>query len=237
MLERAALTPLDISITDPDPKIPHSQHFIQSLLPSAPKWKRLHLNIREVQALMPVCRHLDNLEELSILCSHVHQYGSPFTLFEIAPALRSVEIIHSVAVDDDILELQLRWLTITDYMTDSADGDSALVVQLEPLTLCLNLFQAQLHEISKLVAEKVHRGTVLPNLDILSITTIEQGDLVLFLDKLKLPALNQLALDAAEGWNDADQESVRSLVARSDCSAPIFDLTDGVNEAVARRQY
>ncbi|KAJ7572382.1 hypothetical protein C8J56DRAFT_1068904 [Mycena floridula] len=236
LLERSASTPLDISITDPHPFMSlQNGRLMNLLIPSAPRWKSLHLSIANIGALRAIHGHLDNLKELSITFASTGDYVESFTMFELAPALQSVEISYPVLQDGDLAELHLPWSTITHYTTDSLSGDRRLVVQLQLLALCINLVEANLHEVTKFAVERITEGAILPSLAALSVSTLEAGDLALLFSKLNLPALSDLYLDCCEIWSDSDQNSIRSLVARSKCTlrsvefrAPVFDIEDSL---------
>ncbi|KAJ7581293.1 hypothetical protein C8J56DRAFT_1057290 [Mycena floridula] len=223
MLERAGPAPLDIYIGDPEISYGVGtmklQPNVSVLLPSAPRWKTLHLNmVQDLKGLDAIRSNLPMLEELHIDCTNASCYLAPLTMFEIAPALRKVTIFQpEVIPEGEKLELELPWSTITHYTTDSQLGDDELIVQLQPLSLSVNLVSANLFGISKFAAQAVLQTIVLPSLISLSIMTIDPGVLALLLDKLKAPALTQLAIDCLEEFLDDDQASIGCFIEKSGC--------------------
>ncbi|KAJ7592304.1 hypothetical protein C8J56DRAFT_1046679 [Mycena floridula] len=218
MLERAGPAPLDIYIDDSEISYgvgtTKLQPNVLALLSSAPRWKTLHIHmVQDLKGLDAIRSNLPMLKELHIACTNASCYLAPFTMFEIAPALRKVTVFQpEVIAEGEKLELELPWSTITHYTTDSQLSDDELIVQLQPLFLSVNLVSANLFGISELAAQAVIQTIALPSLVSLSITTVDPGVLALLLDKLKAPALTQLAIDCYEEFLDDDQASIGHFI-------------------------
>ncbi|KAJ7597956.1 hypothetical protein C8J56DRAFT_921459 [Mycena floridula] len=223
MLDRSVPLPLEIRIRSwiPSDILADSHPVAKLLLPSSSRWKTLEVDVLRLEALMPIRGHLDQLEELHVNFFHLRRYHEiPLTMFQLGPALRRVKIVHKHG-SQDTARIQLPWSTIT-HVSAYAEGERSeehdVFLQLEPLSLCTNLIEANIRRISLLAAEMVPPDTILPNLTLLSVTTVQKDAMSILLNKLTLPALTVLELDNVDEWNDADQQSLGSLVSRSQCS-------------------
>ncbi|KAJ7588048.1 hypothetical protein C8J56DRAFT_940776 [Mycena floridula] len=216
MLDRSAYCPLTVSIRSSRRILNESDQIIRMLLPTSSRWRTLDMKVRHVDALMPIRGQIASLEELSITFYRLRSASDmPFAMFEVAPALRKVHLKYEL-YHEDFLEggqLLLPWPTLTHYTVDSYHDD--VMGQLEPLPFCVNLIELQVHVA---ICPILPHNTTFPNLTLLSFFTFRNGEIAQLLNKLTLPALSLLHLGLKQGWNDADQQSVGSLVSRSQCT-------------------
>ncbi|KAJ7593801.1 hypothetical protein C8J56DRAFT_925235 [Mycena floridula] len=221
MLERSASSLLDITLHDEQSNLEDSHQIVRALLPSSFRWRRLTVSVNHMETLTPIHGHLDNLAELHLSFFGERNYDEPFNMFEVAPMLKKIDIDYSPPVDQTP-RLLFPWSQITHYRLNSYDED--LFIQLEHLSLCVNLVVARFHLLNFSTASQISYDVVLPNLSLLALATGEKGVMGALLNRLKLPALKVLHLQNMSEWDAADQQSIGSLVFRSQCSLTSFGL-------------
>ncbi|KAJ7599293.1 hypothetical protein C8J56DRAFT_1040185 [Mycena floridula] len=232
MIDRSGTLPLEITLRQMPYHGLGDHHIMRTIVPTSSRWSRLELSISDLEALTPVHGHLDALEDLRFAFTTGTSLETPFTMFQIAPALRKVEIFQeerSYTVPNR--KMLLPWHQITHYTvnspqtTDFTRPTDDFSILLEPIPLCVNLTEAYLHQINFLAAGKVPLDIILPKLTLLSLTTVEPGSLAVLLNKLRVPALEALRLHSQNKCDEADQQSIESLVSRSQCPLTSFQLS------------
>ncbi|KAJ7591523.1 hypothetical protein C8J56DRAFT_935773 [Mycena floridula] len=222
LLQRSASFPLGVCLVQGPSPLEKSHQIVRTILPSSSRWKSLDVNVDDMEALMPIRGHLDNLEELSISLCPASTPHTPLTMFQLAPALKKLHIVHLSTVSEAPL-LLLPWSNIIDctighmYDEDESESeDDEPFIRLEPLVSCVNLVELWLYALSSSAAALLPDDIVLPHLVSLTLQGTGRGAIAAFLGKLKLPALAVL-------------DSIGSLVARSNCRLTSLELISIMN--------
>ncbi|KAJ7580138.1 hypothetical protein C8J56DRAFT_957740 [Mycena floridula] len=219
VLERSALSPLDITLNRRNIFPGKTRHLIDALVASSPRLRRLTITEDYICFLKDIRGNLGCLEEVKIHLFDVDLSELAATLFKVAPKLKEVEVYYpeletEATASMDLLELQFPWATITKYTVSSRSG----ILPLDSLHLCLNLTEAILDGVTGDAAARLPLSTTLPNLKHLSVKAESNGDIAALVNRLTLPMLVTLRLTNIQGWDAVDQDSLHFLVSRSHCS-------------------
>ncbi|KAJ7580162.1 hypothetical protein C8J56DRAFT_1058472 [Mycena floridula] len=226
VLERSASSLLDITLNRRNVFLGKTWHLTDALVASSSRWRRLSTAGDYIWFLKDIRGRLDCLEEVKIHRLDMDHSEFAVTLFKVAPKLKEVEVHYADLGPESttsiaLSELQFPWATIIKYcknMTYTAFSTSGLRLDKLPLSLCLNLIELRLDEVTTNAAGQLPLSTTLPNLKHLSARVQRSGDIAVFLNRLTLPMLKLLRLVNIQGWDAADQISLHFLVSRSLCS-------------------
>ncbi|KAJ7590484.1 hypothetical protein C8J56DRAFT_1025488 [Mycena floridula] len=147
-----------------------------------------------------------------------------YRMFEIAPLLRTVEVYHALEETSDLEflpQVTLPLAAITRLTLDARNQYTPL----EParFDLCQNLTKATIFGLGN-DSTLPDQPFVLPKLRDLDLTAFEAGAIATLFRGLRAPALTRLRLDCSWQWSLTDQESVSSLIRRSQCPLRSLEL-------------
>ncbi|KAJ7584245.1 hypothetical protein C8J56DRAFT_1028163 [Mycena floridula] len=221
-LQRSGSSLLDVNLLFSG-FIAETSAIVRVLLPSSPRWRSLILNVDHLDALASIQGCLGALKTLRLtLSGEISRIK--YRMFEIAPLLRTVEVYHALEETSDLEflpQVTLPLAAITRLTLDARNQYTPL----EParFDLCQNLTKATIFGLGN-DSTLPDQPFVLPKLRDLDLTAFEAGAIATLFRGLRAPALTRLRLDCSWQWSLTDQESVSSLIRRSQCPLRSLEL-------------